>query len=324
MDKFNKSDIKIVKLEQIKYGGLRPSKLVLSFSGKLINHTVTNTIRRLVLNDIPTYAFHKDSITIEKNTSIFNNDYMRLRLEQFPIPKIKNNIAELEEKYYKVNYADLTRLKHPDDKKIIEMYVSSKNKTKEIMNVTTNDVKFYEDGIEVQKINKKYPQLIIQLKPNQEFKCRALGVLGIGKRNNMWAGAANCFHERKSENKYELTLYSKGQMDEYELIIKSCIILKNKLKKIKSVVESENLNNKEKILKISLDNFTEANVINDFLQSNKNIIYSGVSKPDLLVNEVIIKFQAKANPLKSFANTIDYVIKIFSEIQNKISKLRLT
>jgi DNA-directed RNA polymerase alpha subunit len=65
------------------------SRLEFELTG--INHTIVNTYRRVILSDIPIYAF--DNITITENTSVFNNNYMKLRLRNLPVIGIHSDTA---------------------------------------------------------------------------------------------------------------------------------------------------------------------------------------------------------------------------------------
>ena len=68
------SSVKLKKLDWDKE--VTNSRLELNVTGKNINYVVMSTLRRVVLTNIPIYAF--DKITINKNSSIFNNNYMKL------------------------------------------------------------------------------------------------------------------------------------------------------------------------------------------------------------------------------------------------------
>lgn len=328
MDPIN---IKIVELKKLPFKDIQNSSLMLEISGKTANTTLVNTLRRLVLNNIPTYAFTSDTITISENTSRFDNDEMRLRLSQITPFNIQVPIDLLDDKYWlNVNYSDKNREKHPNDKKLYEMYINAVNNTTEIMNVTTNDATFYEDGEENMSIcgmHKDFPALLIKLKPKESFKSRSVAVLGLGLRNNIWAGAANAFYEEIDNNKFKLTLLSQGQMDEYELLHKGCIILKKELDNIKSIIGNRYKNSpllKNNMIKIKLENkdHTIGNVINEYLQLNKNIGFSGLSKPDLLLNEIVLTIESLgSNPLNPLFETIDYVIKIFDNIQKQLREI---
>ena len=59
--------------------------LKLRLKGKNINHVYVNTLRRVILEDIPSYSINPELININKNSSVYNNDYLRNRLENFPL-----------------------------------------------------------------------------------------------------------------------------------------------------------------------------------------------------------------------------------------------
>jgi len=80
-------DIKVKEKEYKKF-----NKLHIEFSGKDVNHVLINTLRRIIIQHIPTYAFNK--IDIAKNTSVFNNDVLRLRLSCFPVHNIENDTVQ--------------------------------------------------------------------------------------------------------------------------------------------------------------------------------------------------------------------------------------
>jgi len=324
----NAIDIKIKEVSKQASSGLKQSQLVLEFSGKTVNNAVVNTLRRLAYNDVPTYAFDVNSINIEKNTSMFNNDYMRLRIEQMTIPKVDIPIAYLPNKYWEnVNYGDQNREKHPKDDSKLEMVINVENKTINNLNVTTNDIKLYMNDVEVKKFDQKYPHLIVQLRPNEVFKCHALAVLGIGQANNIWSSVGTAFFDEDEEKgTFLLTLESQGQMDEYDILYKACEIMNEKLVNIKSDLSKkfdESVTKKNRVIvKLESESHTVGSVLNEFLQQNKNIAFSGLAKKDLLINEVEIKLESvNVNPVKPFFDTIDYVIDVYMEIQKQIAKL---
>jgi DNA-directed RNA polymerase subunit L len=325
----DKIDIKISEIHKQESKNLQSSQLVLSLTGKSVSSSVTNTLRRVSLDHIPTYAFPNETIYIETNTSIYNNDYMRLRLSQITIPDVLNKIYFLEDKYWKnIDFRNPDREKHPDDKKVLEVYINAKNTTNEIMNVTTEHVKIYEDGNELKdKFDPKYPCLIIQLRPDEAFSCRCLGVLSIAVNHSIWAAAGNAYFEEVNDNEFKLTIESQSQMDEYEILHKGCRIIKDKIAIIKKLVKDKynhpSIENTT-LLKLEIENedHTVGGIINDCLQNNTNIVYSGLSKPNLLIDNIIITFQSlKNNPLQYFNETLDYVSKLFDEIQIQIEKL---
>ena len=325
----NPINIKIVQLYIQEFKNLQSSQLILEITGNSVNSALVNSLRRTSYDYIPTYGFASESIFIDKNTSIYNNDYMKLRLSQMTIPKIINNIFFLEDKYWKnIRYDNPEREKHPEDKKILEFYVNTINNTNDVMNVTTNHAKIYEDGIELkEKFDSKYPSLIIKLRPGEIFSCRCVGILGIGKNNNIWSASGNSYFDQIDENNFKFTMESQGQMDEYEILYKSCKVIKEKLEIIKKLAiekHDSELIKETNVLKMFFENedHTIGNLINEYLQDNPNVLYSGLSKPNLVVDTMLIKFKTSKNdPIKPFLETIKHIMDIFSQIENIIMKL---
>ena len=66
-----------------------------NIKGKDINYIIINTLRRICLQLIPVHAFHPEDVEISVNTSVYNNDIIRLRLSNFPIYGMENNNSQL-------------------------------------------------------------------------------------------------------------------------------------------------------------------------------------------------------------------------------------
>ncbi len=325
----DKIDIKISQINKQEFKNLQSGQLVLSISGKTVNSILVNTLRRLTTDYVPIYAFPAVNINIEKNTSIFNNDYMRLRLMQLTIPNLLVNTYFLEDKYWKdVNFLNPEREKHTDDNKLLEIYINVTNNTENIMNVTTDHIKIYEDGVELEnKFDSKYPLLIIQLRPGEVFGCRCVGVLSVGLVNSIWSASGNSFFKEITDNEFQLTIESQGQFDEYEILHKACRLLKDKINitknKIKEKYDSPLIKDVT-VMKLELENedHTIGGIINEYLQNNNNVLFSGLSKPNLLIDTMIIEFQTiKTNPLKYLEESLDFIIELFDVIQSQIEKI---
>ena len=327
-----KPDIKIIQLVKKEFNAYESSQLILELNGKSANAAVVNSLRRLCILYVPTYAFCKELIEIEENKSIFDNDYMKLRLSQLTMPNIKNEISYLPDKFWReIDYADPDRQKLPEDNKILEIYVNIENKNKDLLNVTTDHAKFYENGQELEVFKNMSPLLLIQLRPNENFICRCVAALGIGKRNDIWAAAGNCYLEEigdiGQDNRYKLTIESQGQMDEYEILYKACKIMKKKIEELKFYISdkySDSSITKENSLIVRFENedHTIGNIINEYLQRSDKIAFSGLSRPDLLVDEVIIKIQSiNPNPVQPLLEVLDFINELFENIQKQIQKL---
>lgn len=322
-------DIKISQVHKQEFKNLQSSQLILDISGKTVNSTLVNTLRRLCFDYVPMYAFPSELINIEKNTTIFNNDYMRLRLSQIVIPNILVDIHFLEDKYWKnVNIKNPDREKNPSDKKVLEFYINAINNTNDRMDVTSEHMKIYEDGIELKdKVDHEYPYLIIQLRPGETFSCRCVGCLGIGKMSSIWSPVGLVFFNYIDDNKFKFTIESKNQFDEYEILHKACEALKDKLDITKKLIKEKYdlpLYKNISALKIILENedHTLGGIINEYLQNSKKVLFSGLSKPNLIIDNMAIEFTTVDNdPIKIFIDTLDYITKIFDNIESQIEKL---
>ena len=51
------------------------SRLEFDITGKEVNYVIINTLRRMVLSDIPIYAYSE--FIFNKNNSIFHNNFMK-------------------------------------------------------------------------------------------------------------------------------------------------------------------------------------------------------------------------------------------------------
>lgn len=351
----SKLDIKITEVEKVephlkkvklsagsidyKYNVPVSSKLKLNFEGTSINNVVINTIKRVLLDDIPSYAFIDDTITITKNTTIFNSDMMRNRLSQLPVVDTDNDLFYLDPIYWRnVDFSDPKRKKHESEKSI-ELSLNAYNDTQFIKNVTTNDIKYYEDGTQIdQKYNKDSPILLIQLKPADSFECSMKAVLGVGEGNNKWASVSTAFMDDNCNDnftgeaiklttpKISFTLESAGQSDEYVLISKACKYIKKKLDDIKTEINKRVLSKEikdGKIIQFILINedHTIGELINNAFQSHPKIIFSGVSKPDHLVKAIKIKISASDSPIKHMFEQFEYLIGLYDNIEKQLDKL---
>ena len=73
MNKFKPIKISLnEKEEELGY-----SRVSLKLKGDDVNHIITNSIKRIVQSDIPIFAFNSFDIT--SNTSVFNNNYIKIK-----------------------------------------------------------------------------------------------------------------------------------------------------------------------------------------------------------------------------------------------------
>ena len=301
--------------------------------------TLINSLRRVIITQIPIYAFAPELIQIDKNISILNNDQYKLKFSQIPILNIISDLFYIN----KINdYKEFAVSKEINKYKKIEIYINQKNTDLFPKNITTNDIVYIiDDKVTTSPYNKNFPILLTKLRQNEELRCKLIGVIGIGEQNNIWSSVSNIFFYNK-ENDYFLNINSNGQLTEFEIINKACqnIIynLENTKNKIHLYLDTLNKINQENNLdkiKLTLPDITIGNLINDQLQNNENIKNSGICRPTYLQNDVIIniefsdiilsKFEnAKKNNeiIKAvFDNCINNIIETYKILNLKIQKL---
>ena len=319
-----KTDIKVTELSYVKRHKYISSHLTLNISGKSINHSIINSLRRVMLNNIPIHAFPPEMMTIEENTCVaFNNQYMKLRLSGLPIYNLKTDVFYLPENYWKnINFADPNRIKHPDEKPI-DIYINVHNNSNQIKHVTTNDIKYYLDGDEIKPYDENYPILLINLRPNDTFKCHMKAALCIGNNHTRWCAASNSWYDYDDKNNFTFHIKSRGENDEYKLLNKACEYLLKKLKDIKNeFIKKEKANemmtDELNCLQIELEgeDHTIGELLNYEFQSHPKILYSGMIKPDLLIRTIIIKLQG------SEKNIVPYLIEQIELIEEKIQAIK--
>ena len=306
----------ISEIEYKPYKELEYSSLVLNFK---INNVLLNVIRRTILNDIPTYAIPRELIKIETDTTIFNRDQLTLRLSQLPVLDIDTGLSYLEPEYYEKKYDDLTRKIHPKEKDI-KFYVHGKNTDILKKYITTNDLVCYIDGKKIEtKYSKKYPILLTVLRKDEEINLNMKAVIGNGLKEARWCPVSKCyFTYDKDPNDCNLYIFSKGQISEYDIVRKALENIIFKLTDNKNIIHDfineflernkDNKNkNEDEELKITFDNLTIGNILNYFLQNDKNILSSGIYRNTYLLDEanLIIKYNNKNNILKEIDDNID-------------------
>lgn len=280
----------------------------LNFNITNTNFIIVNTLRRVIMQYIPIFGFDYKTIKINYNTSVFNNDYMRLRISQFPIINFKNDINTLDMFFDLINKKELENL--PE----LVMTGSFTNKLTDNLTITSDDCKYYFNNKECKTI---YPEPIpiIKLKPGEKFSFSVKSNLFLALHNDIYSPVSACAYEQLNATSYNFMLEGLGQLSERELIKRACQIVKIKLEKIDEYINNEH----EDVTSLVLqkDNHTMGNLISYYLQQHKNIVNAGFLKDHLLKDEVEIKFGMKSGNFKTIFKEISAeIIGIFTKIEN--------
>ena len=320
-----------IDYEVIRYNEeLGNSILELKIKGKNINCIIINTIRRTILSDIPIYAFSDFNFTV--NESIFNNNYMKLRLKNMPVWGIPNKIDKFVQDKSQINniLEDEELIDAPIDDDIdlenksdvntsslnqLTMYVDYKNTENSIITVTTNEAKFYHSNKNIQN---PYPVAIplIKLQPNQSINFSAITLLGIEKENSIYSATSVCYYNEIYENEFKFILESRGQITEKRIVDVALINIVSSLENVIKMIPLEQNSHIGEIV-INGENNTIGNLLSYGLQNHKNVKFAGYNVPHLLDNKVIIHYELINSKIKLkdvFNDVIIYFLEIFKTL----------
>ena len=305
------------------------SRLEFDIMGKEVNYVFVNTLRRIVLSEIPIYAYTE--FIFDKNHSVFHNNFIKNQIRNLPVWGVDNKI-EFYEKVKVSNNEVINEIEDLEDnvelgvnKKInstsleqLTMYVDYNNKSNNIFTVSTEHAKFY---FAQKQIPNPYPIpiQIVKLQPEQNINFTTVTSIGIEKENAIFSPVSICVYEEKKENEFRFIIESKGQITE-KVILHRAIINLNKI--LESILNQfiEILDNTELSGQIEIKNedHTIGNLISYGLQNHKNITFASYHLPHPLEKRVIIEYKLKSG---KFKNVLKDVINEYIELYNKLDKL---
>lgn len=357
----SKIDAKIIlKKKQDSINGYNCNYVIFTIKGKEINYIIINTLRRVILTLVPTFAFDPENIIIEKNTSVYNNDYMRLRLSSIPLinqsyelnkmiikndSSILNKVLELEEEANIANYENKSTLSKEEENKKkenfkklldnLQIIIEAKNDTSNIISITTEtSVKFIINNKQIKTIFPN-PILILKLKPEQsrlhikgeEFKATCISSINIPLKH---ANYLSCFcsYDEIDPNNFEFKICSFRQISEEMIINHACQIIIMKLEKIKDkIINAIKQHNSEEAfieaqLTIVNENHTLGNLITRVIQDHPDIEFCGYNVDHLYVNELTLRYKTNGKSIIDILDvSINYLINLYKHLITQIEKI---
>jgi DNA-directed RNA polymerase subunit L len=333
-----------VKLHSYRqHDAIKRGKLELLCSGKDLNEQFINGLGRIAVKRIPTYAFAKDLIKIDRinpetgyhDSVPFNHDMMRLRLENIPVMNVDPGIPFLHERFWQnVDYKSADRELHEHEKNNrIEAYIDAKNTNSEgsdiIVHVTTNDMRLTINGVIKKLYDENYPLLLISLKPKEAFRCSMKGALGIGINHTCWDACSNfCYDQETIPDMTIVKFVSASRFDEFTLVDRSLEYYKLRTKILKDEINRMYLLEQNPLLEFKItikdEDHTMGEAINYELQSHPDIAKSSNTKKDHLIREIEIDVVAfeKDKLLNAIMESMDKLIAKIEKFQHEFNKIR--
>lgn len=298
--------------------------------GKDVDYVLVNTLRRFIMSEIPQFIF--DEFEIIENSSIFNNNQLKLYLRNIPVIGLKNvplkykkktkeEVEEDEdlEELIGDNEPELdteTENVEVDSLESLTMYLDYHNTSQEIKSVTTSDAKFYYLGKEI-KSPYPNPVILVKLQPGQKVKFTAKSVLGIEKEDAKFSPVSVCSYNEINDNKFLFFLESRGQLDEKEILRRGCNLIRRKLKRLQKIFPEIKMKNGE--IKIPKERHTMGNLISHGLSELSETKYATYYQKHSMEDEVFIKFgfDKEYNVKKLIDKVCEKYQKIFRIIEKK-------
>ncbi len=309
---------------------IHTNHLHFKISGNNIDHVIINSLRRIILEELPGFAYDSDSIKISANSSVYNNDYLRNRIENFPVVGLNLKLDMDEFIKLKFDKNTDTETENQEDSEInfsnfdlLNFYVNKENTTDDILSVTTDDCDFFLKG---KKINNIYKNalLICKLKKNEKLELSAIVKKGLPSENAKYSPIGVCCYEEKSNNEFIFKIENRNQYKNKEIIIYGCEILIKRLEIILEKIVSKKFSsdNHGKII-LNNENHTLGNLISRGLQEDSNIEYASYKLDHLLINDVTIEYVTNGSKtINEIINkTIKKQIKIFEDIKSNVKSL---
>jgi DNA-directed RNA polymerase subunit L len=310
------------------------SRLEFDIQGKEVDYVIVNTLRRMVLSEVPIYSYSE--FTFNKNNSVFHNNFIKNQIKNLPVWGIDNKI-EIYEKTSVIKNEVIDEIEDLEDnvelsvdKKVdsttleqLTMYVDYNNKSNDVFTVTTDHAKFYFAQKQIQNPYSN-PIQLVKLQPTQFINFTAVTSIGIEKDNAIYSPVSICVYEQKKDDEFRFFLESKGQITEKVILHRAILNLNKKLEDIlKQVLPSVNNDSElSGLIEIKDEDHTIGNLLTHGLQNHKNVSFAGYHLPHPLEKRVVIEYKLKSGKDSGkFKEILKDVINEYIELYSKLDKL---
>jgi hypothetical protein len=274
-----------------------------NFAG--VHRVILSTTRRVILQNIPTFAFPRENIKVHKLKSDFlDADLVQLRISTLPIP-LAPTLTQFD-----------SFIKHEKNPQTtpLTMVCKVENKSSDIRHVTTNDCTFSRifktsnaltlDASNANTIHILYtkPILLCSLKKNESIHFTATSTLDTPLKSVIFTACSKCFF---TDNGKFMISPRQGH-ESLNLLLSAIRIIKYKLDNFFNYVV---YNSSGKLI-FPNDRYTMPLLIVHYMQLHKNIKYAGAKCEHLLESKGTIVY-----------TLIDRTITIEQVLKNVISSI---
>lgn len=264
---------------------------------KDFNEILINTLRRLTLSEVYSWAFPPENIQIQKNTGILNNDNIRHRISLLPIQTIKESSVK-----------GVT----------ISMVLNEKNTDSQVKTITTDHCVVRVNNIIRKGMFPSPPVIICNLKEDDVIELNATASYGKAYDHNMYAAAANSYFD-EDDTSYTLYIESLGQQSCKGIFNTSCEAYIAKLTKLQAQInEHPDCEGNFIEIKIENENHTLGCLFVHELQQLKETQYAAYKLEHPSINNLIISITSDGSK-----NIKQLTGKVFKKLQDTFDKLKM-
>ena len=260
-----------------------------------------------------------------ENTVDFINDQKKLA-NKIIIEENDENIIDGDEVELEVE-----KTLNSSTLKQFTMYINYKNKTNNIVCVSTNDAKFYYDEKQIESPYKTSIP-IVKLQPDQEIAFSAITNLGCEQDNVMYGAACIAGHKEINENEFDFCIESRGQLTEKRIFQVALINIERKIKNFLKLLldeQSEQIVKDEHeklqgIIIVNNEDHTLGNLISRGMQLHNKISFAGYNLPHPLSNKVHFhyKLEKGGNIKEILKDVVEYYLEIYGELKKLIDSTK--
>jgi DNA-directed RNA polymerase subunit L len=207
------------------------------------------------------------------------------------------------------------------------MYINFKNKTNDIVTVTTNDAKFYYDEEQIASPY-KHPIPIVKLQPGQEIAFSAITKIGTESEDTIYSPVSICVYKQVNDNEFDFIIESRGQISEKRIVQVSLINIEKKLKNFIKLLEENKQDNNiqfEKegdmgIIIVNNEDHTLGNLISKGMQQHNKISFAGYNLPHPLAKKIHFHYKLKKNGniIEVCKDVVEYYSELFDQIKKAV------
>jgi DNA-directed RNA polymerase subunit L len=329
-----KPDIKVEKLKT-----QDPDEFMVRISGKVVDNSIVNAVRRCVDSYIPIFKFHRSNIKIEleKTHCMYNFEMIYQQFETTPLfdlesvnkfslenPRTFLSNRVLRSIYNNFMPKDFREDGLDDSAHLpkIEIYLNMRNDTDSYVDVTTHDLVLKVNGEVQNSYKSRSPISILVLKPTEDISLRAVANLGIAHIDAIYEATTTPLHDMINPTTYVLKYLTKGQLKATTIFKRACMIMYLKLNNLEKYLESTYPDDRRIDEEIKLELYGEDHtlgyLVTTALQKCIYVEKAGGADPNPNDNLYVIAYKlfqsSKFKPIEVLIKVLKYLERIFETL----------